>query len=69
MPSRNRTFSSADVIRIIDDHLTLVEREEVRFAITTRRMRSAMGTVFDPESPRLIEKLLNRIGALKGGAK
>ena len=69
MPRKNRTFTVADVLRIIDEHLSLVEQEEVRFEIKTGRIRSAFAKGLDPETPRLLEKLVTKMKLLRGGSR
>lgn len=69
MARRRRSFTVADVLRIIEEHLSAVEREEVRFTIKTGRIRSAFAKGLDPETPRQIETLLRRMVKLRGGAR
>ena len=69
MPRKNRTFSSNDILRIIDANLSLVEQAEVVFELRFGPMRRLVeqGVGFDEEDMRRLSRLIRRMQFLRGG--
>lgn len=69
MPRRDRTFSSKDVLRIIDANLSDIEQAEVVFELRFGPMRRLIerGVGFDEEDMRRLSRLIRRLQVLRGG--
>lgn len=69
MPRRDRTFTTKDVLRIIDANLSAIEQAEVIFELRFGPMRRLIerGTGIDEEDFRRLEKMLRRLQTIRGG--
>lgn len=68
MPRRDRSFNSADVLRIIADNLSAIEQAEVIFELRFGPMRALIekGVGFDEEDFRQLERMLRRLQRARG---
>lgn len=68
MPRKDRSYSTDDLIRIIENNLSAVEQAEVVFELRFGPMRRLMelGTGFDEEDMRQLNKLIIRLQGIRG---
>jgi hypothetical protein len=69
VPRKDRSFTTRDILRIIEANLSAVEQADVIFTLRTGKVRSAMAKGLDPDTPRLVEKLLKKFLKLRGGSR
>ncbi len=69
MPRVDRTFTTADVLRIIEGNLSSIEQAEVVFELRFGPMRRLIeaGVGFEEEDMRQLSRLIRRLQFIRGG--